>query len=403
MQFLRKNAKYLIPGAAGLIILILAVVFFNSSSIDLNVYVEGQAQPLVINSRSNIPLVFLKEGGLTLQPEDRIMVNGIQVAADKPIENPGQKTIQYFKAHRIDLTIDGQTTHFLSSAPTLGEALWEHSIILRVSDAISLPLETPLSADLTVTIRRSQPIRILTAGKEISLPAAAQTVGEALAQVGISLQNLDYSQPGETEPIPADRTIKVVRVREEIKMVPTAIPYTTEYVADSQLDVDAQKIVQAGEYGMRIARVRIRYEDGKEIQRKTETEWISKAPLTLRYAYGTRANFQTLSTPYGVVEYYRAVSVWITSYHDTGSPTASGKWPTKGDVAVRPEWYKALKGSRLYIPGYGIGTITDVCPGCVGKPWIDVFIPTSEYVGWHKTDTVYFLTPIPANPLWVLP
>jgi 3D (Asp-Asp-Asp) domain-containing protein len=149
--------------------------------------------------------------------------------------------------------------------------------------------------------------------------------------------------------------------------------------------------------------VRVRYEDGKEVSRKTEAEWISKAPVTQKNAYGTMVNIQTLSTPDGTIQYYRAISVYITSYRDTGNPTASGKWPTRGDVAVRPEWYKFMKGARLYIPGYGIGTVTDVCPGCVGKPWIDVFIPTAEYVGWHSTQMVYFLAPAPINPLWVLP
>jgi resuscitation-promoting factor RpfB len=404
MPFLRKYAKYLLPAAGGIILLALAFVLLNPSTSTLRVYVDGQAQPLLIQSRSAIPAEFLLQAGVNLQAEDRILVNGMRAAMDKPIQDPARQTLQLIKAKQVNVTVDGQAMQFRSSAPTLGQALWEHAIILRAADALSLPLETPLTGDVTVTIRRSQPVRILSAGKETSLPTAAETVGTALAQVGVSLQNLDFSRPGENEPIPADRRIQVVRVSEEIRMQPTAIPYTSEYVADDQLGLDTQELVQAGEYGMRISRVRIRYEDGKEVQRTTEAEWISKAPVTQRYAYGTRANIQSLSTPYGPIEYYRAVSVWITCYHATGSPTASGKWPAYGDVAVRPEWYKALKYSRLYIPGYGIGTVTDVCPGCVGKYWIDVFDPTcTKQNGWHQTELIYFLTPIPANPLWVLP
>jgi resuscitation-promoting factor RpfB len=403
MEFFRRNLKYILPAAVGVLLLVLAFVFINPFGDSFTIFVDGMEQPFAIKSRSTIPADFLKEAGFSLRDEDRILVNGLPVAASQPIENPGQKTIQYFRSWRINLNLDGQAIEFYSSAPTLGRALWEHNIFLVAADAVSIPLETPITRDLTVSIRRSQPVRILLAGGEINLPVAAENVGQALAQAGISLQNLDYSQPAENEPIPADRTIKVVRVSEEVKMQPTAIPYTTENVADAQLELDEKKLVQAGEYGLKIARIRIRYEDGKEVSRKTEAEFISKAPVVQKYAYGTRAAIGTLSTPNGVIEYYRAVSVWITSYHDTGSPTASGKWPAYGDVAVRPEWYRALKGSRLYIPGYGIGTITDVCPGCVGKYWIDVFIPTADYVGWHKTETVYFLTPIPANPLWVLP
>ena len=56
-----------------------------------------------------------------------------------------------------------------------------------------------------------------------------------------------------------------------------------------------------------------------------------------------------------------------------------------------------VRALRLYIPGYGVGTVVDVCPGCVGKPWIDVFISTAQYVSWHTTETIYFLNPPPAN------
>ena len=404
MDFVRKNARYILAGAAVILALILLlVIIFNNASPTVTVTMDGQDKPLKITARSNIPSVFLKQAGLALTTEDRILVNGIQVSADKPVENIGNAVIQLRKAHQIELTLDGKLSTFRSAAPMLGQALWEQSIFLRFADFISVPLETPLIADLKVTIRRSQPVRILVQGQEITLPTAAENIGQALAQAGISLQNLDYSIPSENDLIPANRTVKVVRVREEILMQPKAIPFTSEYGADAQLEIDSQKVVQAGEYGLRIARVRVRYEDGKEASRKTEAEWVAKAPVTQKYAYGTKVDIQTLSTPDGVLQYYRAISVWITSYKDTGSPTASGKWPAKGDVAVRPEWYKVMKGARLYIPGYGIATVTDVCPGCVGKPWVDVFFPTSEYVGWHKTEMIYFLTPVPANPLWVLP
>lgn len=404
MQFIKKNARYIIPGVGGILLLVLAMIFLNPSVNEIKIFMDGQDQPILIRSRSNIPLEFLNQAGIIINAEDRILVDGIRVAVNKPIENLTAKTVQLFKAHKILVDEDGREIEFLSSAPTLGQALWEKNIFLRYADVISVPLNTRIQNDLKVAIIRSQPIHIQLEGREIELAAAADTVGEALAQAGVSLQNLDYSLPDENSAIPADRNIKVIRVSEEIKMQTTTIPFTTEYVADNQLELDSQKLIQAGEYGIKISRIRIRYENGKDVQHNVEAEYIAKAPVVQRYAYGTQANIRTLSTPNGTIEYYRAVSMWITCYHATGSRTASGTWPAYGDIAVRPEWYKALKGSRLYIPGYGIGTITDVCPGCIGKYWIDVFVDTcSSTQGWHKTETVYFLTPIPANPLWVLP
>jgi 3D (Asp-Asp-Asp) domain-containing protein len=258
---------------------------------------------------------------------------------------------------------------------------------------------------MQVDIRRSQPVRILVQGQEISLPTAAQTVGQALAQAGISLQNLDYSQPAENEPVPANRIIKVIRVREELQTQSKPVPFTSELVADAQMEIDSQKVIQAGLNGIKLSRIRIQYADGKEVKRQVESEWVAKQPVAQKTAYGTKINIKTVVTADGNMEYWRAVSVYITSYHDTGQTTASGKWPEKGDVAVNPTWYKKMKGLRLYIPGYGFGTIRDTCPGCVGKPWIDVFFPETAYTGWHRTEMIYFLIPAPspADILWILP
>jgi hypothetical protein len=73
-----------------------------------------------------------------------------------------------------------------------------------------------------------------------------------------------------------------------------------------------------------------------------------------------------------------------------------------GVVALNLDWYRALKGVRVFIPGYGIGVIGDVCPGCVGKPWIDLGYDQNNYVGWSSTVTVYFLAPAPLEIPWFL-
>ena len=141
----------------------------------------------------------------------------------------------------------------------------------------------------------------------------------------------------------------------------------------------------------------MRYDNGKEIGRIVTAEWVSKQPTSQKTAYGTTLTVQTYGSPEGSVDYWLTKEVYITSYQDTGSTTANGIWPYYGVIAVSPDWYSILKGTSIYVPGYGVGTVLDVCPGCAGKPWIDVFIPTEDYVSWSRNETVYFLPPAPAN------
>jgi hypothetical protein len=62
-----------------------------------------------------------------------------------------------------------------------------------------------------------------------------------------------------------------------------------------------------------------------------------------------------------------------------------------------------MVGQQLYVPGYGVGTIGDVCGGCVGKYWVDLGFTDEDLVGWANWTTVYFLTPVPDNPIYILP
>jgi uncharacterized protein YabE (DUF348 family) len=403
MEWIKNHARILGLVSAGLVVgLVVLLAVTQAGALSVMIWEDGQTQPIQLRSSSRIPSQILQRAKLTLQAEDRVLVNGMRVDPDSAIISDGLVSMEVRRAHQVTLTMDGTTSTLVSSAPTLGDALWENNIILHDGDFLSVPLDTSIHADLAVTIRRGQPLRIQIGGQSIDLSSAAETVGQALAQAGVALQGLDYSQPAEGDVIPEERVIKIVRMREEIQLQPQPIAFTSEFIASDQLELDTQEIIQVGEYGLKMNRLRIRYEDDREVDRETEAELVVKAPVNQQLAYGTKINIKTLSTNAGTIEYWRAVSVWITSYHETGSRTASGAWPVKGDIAVNPTWYKTMKGLRIYVPGYGIGLVSDVCPGCVGKPWIDVFLPNSEYVGWHTTQVVYFLTPVPNNILWVL-
>ena len=71
-------------------------------------------------------------------------------------------------------------------------------------------------------------------------------------------------------------------------------------------------------------------------------------------------------------------------------------------AGLRYDWYLSMQGQRLYIPGYGFASVEDVCGGCVGQPWIDLGYSDNDYEQWNSFVTVYFLTPVPANVMYIL-
>lgn len=85
------------------------------------------------------------------------------------------------------------------------------------------------------------------------------------------------------------------------------------------------------------------------------------------------------------------------------SYTASGATLKKGIVAMTGTWYRYSGGDQIYVPGYGVGTVADTGGGIPGRYWLDLGYSDDDYVSWHQNVTVYFLAPVPANIMWVLP
>jgi 3D (Asp-Asp-Asp) domain-containing protein len=288
--------------------------------------------------------------------------------------------------------------------------LQEAGVILDEGDRVEPALETPLTKDLTVKITRARPISIQTKDEVFEVKSAAATVGEALSDAGFGLQGADYSIPDSFQPVPTDGNIRVVRVREEVLLTQTNIPFGVEYIQSDEVELDKRDIVRPGEFGVEVKRTRIIYEDDQEVNRVEEVTWVAKEPVDQLTGLGTKVVVRTMDTPNGPIEYWRAVNVYATSYSPCRSGgdrcyygTSSGLPADYGVIAVTRAWYNLMVGQQLYVPGYGIGTIGDIGGGIPGKYWIDLAYSDDGYIAWYHNVTAYFLTPVPDNIPWILP
>ena len=401
MNFIKQNGKRLAIAfvATGALLVFLSFSLFPES-VYAQIWLEGAVEPFIVKTDSPFVANWLGKAGILLFPSDSVRISGVAVPHDFSI-SPTEINPQVFykPAVPIKLVDDGELRSFSSGANTLLEALWEQGIILKQADQLSLPPDTPLDRALTVTLRRSQPITVVADGKEIQILSAAETVGDALAQAGLSLQGLDFSEPSEEMSITAETSIRVVRVREEVITEESAIPYSTDRFSDPEMTVGEEQVLQVGENGIQTSIIRVRFEDSEEIGREVISEKVSLTPVMERIAYGGKIVEQSL----GNLNYYYALDVRVTCYGWTGNPTSSGEYPSYGSIAVSLPWYSILRGSQIYVPNYGTGTVMDVCPGCSGQPWIDVYSDTCYTNPFTYNTTVYFLSPSPPSFTGELP
>lgn len=387
------------------------IVFYHAGLVQ--VWVEPEGKLIPANTAADTPGEIVLAAGLTPGESDKYLINGKTVGANEKLTKYSGMVLQYIPAVKISVTVDGIKQVITTAASTIGQALWDAGISIFTGDIVSPAIETLPENGMEVTITRGIPLVIRVDGREIKASITAKTVGEALAAAGVALQDMDYSKPAETESLPEDGMIEVVRVSEEILLEQSTVPYTVEYVPDDTLELDQTRVSVEGSVGLQAKRIRVRYENGVEVKRTDEGTVVLKEPVTRQVAYGTQIVLRTISTPEGTLTYYRAITVTATSYSPCNSGadrcyplTASGLPVKKGVIAVRSAWYQFLKGTKMYVPGYGIGSVEDIGYYPYNPNWIDLGFTDAEFALYGKfypSITVYLLAPAPAYVPGIMP
>lgn len=300
----------------------------------------------------------------------------------------------------LNITIADQTWQIASQASTIRQVLNEIGVRLHPKDKLSVNIDAPLEDGMALIIEKARQIWVEQAGSSLSGVTAASSVGEALAELGLSLQGLDYSEPAADSPLPIDGKITLHRVDETITLVKEETPAGFSYEADPETELDQQSSLVPAIPGYVVTRARTRIVDGQAQGPVSEGPWKASEPKDGVIGLGSKVVVHTEVVDGVELNYWRKLSVYATGYKPSsngGTGTASGIPLTKGIIAVEVSWYNSgMAFQKAYVPGYGFGTIADTGPNILGHPWIDLGFDDDNYVSWHNWTTLYLLEPVPA-------
>ncbi len=341
----------------------------------------------------------LSENGISLQPADRVTMTSCESAATAACAGDW---IRVVRAVPLTLHEDGRTVSFLTSAPTVGQALEGLGLALYRADRVRPDLGQPVSAGMHIYLERSRPVTVLVDGKTIRTRTHRSRVGEVLADLGIVLVGQDYTDPPPDTPLGEETVVQVIRVAEIFVVQQEPIPYSVRWQADPELEIDHRRLIQEGAAGILQRRWRVRYENGAEVARALEDEYVAVPPTDKIIGYGTQIVVRQLETPEGTVEYWRVIRMLATSYSASTAGvlktapyygrTRLGLPMQKGIVAVDPRVIPLR--SRVYVPGYGIGLAADTGGAIKGRR-IDLGYNDDDLILWYRWVDVYILTPVP--------
>ncbi|MGQ9803801.1 MAG: ubiquitin-like domain-containing protein [Anaerolineae bacterium] len=343
----------------------------------------------------------LAENDISLHPADRVTISSCDSVADVPACS-GEWLVQVTRAVPVFLHENGRTFSFDTAASTVGQALEGIGLALYRADRIRPDLGQPVSAGMHIYLERSRPVTVLVDGKTIRTRTHRGGVGEVLADLGIVLVGQDYTNPPPDTPLGEETVVQVVRVAEAFVVQQEPIPYSVRWQPDPELEIDHRRLLQEGVAGVLQRRWRVRYENGAEVARTLEDEYVAVPPTEKIIGYGTKIIVRQLETPEGTVEYWRVIRMLATSYSAStaGVPknayyygrTRLGLPMQKGIVAVDPRIIPLR--SRVYVPGYGIGLAGDTGGAIKGRR-IDLGYDDDNLVLWYRWVDVYILTPVP--------
>lgn len=382
------------------------------------VYIHADGHDALFYTHATSVEEALNEARVSLLTGDELEVEG-DLASARPLVRrlwgvprlPEYEPVHIRIRRAVPFTLheDGRTATFYTTAPTVGEALRRLGIILYVADGIQPGLGERITPGLHVYIKRSIPIVVQLDGRTIRARTHRERVGDVLADLGVVLTGQDYTVPSLDAPVTENAVIRVVRVSEQFVMEQEPIPFDTVWQPDPELEIDNERLLQPGASGVMERRIRVRYEDGNEVSRTVDSAYVAVPPTTQIFGYGTMIVVRTLDTPFGPIEYWRKLRMLATSYSAStagvprSSPyfgrTATGMQMRYGIVAVDPRVIPL--GSRVYVPGYGIGLAGDT-GGAIKRNRIDLGYDDDNLVLWYRWVDVYLLTPVPERINYVL-
>ncbi len=310
----------------------------------------------------------------------------------------------------VILVDDGEPEDVQLPAVTIGRALAAADRAIYVGDWVDPPLDGLVRSGMTIEIVRARPVLIHVDGRELPFRTHQKQVAGVLADAGVTLTGRDFTDPPLSESV--EDEIRVVRMTEFYRIDYEPVPFEKQWQGVADLEIDRTRIVQAGQNGLMARRMRVELQNGVVQEEGLADEWVQNQPVSRVVGYGMNILVRTIDTPYGSVEYWRAVPMYATSYSPSraGTPlnapwfglTRSGKVLKKGMVATDPRLIPL--GTPLYVPGYGLATVEDTGSGVRGR-MIDLGYEDHNFRSWSSYLTVFLRTPVPpaSQITWILP
>lgn len=344
--------------------------------VNLEVREAGQKKTGLVAYQGDTVEQALLDNSIVLKEEDEVIPS-----RDTVIDSDTQ--VEISRSCQVVVMADGKSKTVTCVGGTVEDALKQAGVTVGEEDSLNYDKDKPLFDKMHIRVTRVMKIQVTADGETKEYETSAQTVEAALKKCGVELGEEDRVEPALTEKVKdgMEITVKRVEVKEEVKT--EEVPYETQYKDTDSLYEGETQVETSGVAGEKEVTYKVTYADGKEESREQASEEVTKEPVTevvlrgtavkaedptpsvdVSGGNGTGTSAGTFVDMYGnTVSYSSVLTGTCTAYSVPGGTTSLGWDAVYGVVAVNPNIIPY--GTKLYITSpdgsvvYGYGVAGD--------------------------------------------
>jgi uncharacterized protein YabE (DUF348 family) len=264
--------------------------------------------------------------GELLQSQD-VTVGEHDLVAPGPSDQleDGERVVVRF-GRELRLQVDGKPVSYWTTASTVDGAL-DQTGLRYEGAALSASRSAGIGREgLQLTVRTAKDVTVIAGGKRHAITTTGLTVADALAAAKVKADQDDRLSRKPTARITDGSSVKLVKVKQVTKKVPTSIAFKTVRQADSSIYKGESDAERAGSNGQLVSTVKVVYFDGKLKSKKVVSTKVAKKPVDAIVQYGTKEQ------PPPPVETDAGGSTGAGGSTDGGGSTGGGGGPVGGGV-----------------------------------------------------------------------
>lgn len=271
----------------------------------------------------------------------------------------------------VSLSSGGRTTDYLIN---LSEAGMDAAAFLKLSntalgrsDKLSVNSYDLIEDGMNISVTRSFPVALRSAGELKLVYTTGGTVGDALRLGGVSYDTADELNHLIFEDLTPGMKIIHTDVVTEYATAKRTIAHKEKIIYDDKVYNDTEPVlIQKGMDGSKNVTQRVVIKDGVEVSREVVNQIIITPATDEIIKKGSKIHYQTkLTGEYRIYKkppkagkdgWIEMKMDYITAYWQ-GTKTSTGAKPKLGVIAVNT--YYIPYGTEIYVPGYGYGVAKD--------------------------------------------